>query len=284
MRDDIHILLDSVSVMCETDLKDDPRCHEIKLVCSLGDDHWRDGEKPLQEMYDEVKEKDILPSTSQPPIGEFTEIYKKLVEEGKKVVSIQTSSVLSGTYQTACLAAKDICKAIKGADVRVFDTRTAGPVISEIARAVIKKIDEGATIDEVEAYTKDLIKRSETFFVVATLDYLKKGGRIGAVGSLFGNLLSIKPIIHLNNGELVVEDKVRTMKKALKRMTELTKEYAPFESIAIAHAGDAKQGAVLKEMVEKMYPGVPILFTGMGTVLAAHLGPGMVGVCPRRIK
>ena len=284
MRDDIHILLDSVSVMCETELKDDSRCHEIKLVCRLGDDHWRDGEKSLEEMFEEVKETDILPKTSQPPIGEFTQIYKKLVEEGKKVISIHTSSTLSGTYQTACLAAKDVCKEIKNADIRVFDSKSAGPVISNMAIAVLKKIDEGASMDEVASYTKDVIERSETFFTVATLEYLKKGGRIGAVNSLFGNLLSIKPIIHLNDGELVVEDKVRTMKKAIMKMAELTKEYAPFESIAIAHAADIKKGDFLKEIVEKMYPGVPILYTGMGTVLAAHLGPGIVGVCPRRKK
>lgn len=284
MRDDIHILLDSVSVMSETELKDDPRCHEIKLVCRLGDDHWRDGEKSLEKMFEEVEEKDILPATSQPPIGEFTEIYKKLVEEGKKVISIHISSTLSGTYQTACLAAKDVNKAIKGADVRVFDSKSAGPIIADMASVILKKIDEGATMDEVSIYAKDVIKRSETFFTVATLDYLKKGGRIGAVNSLFGNLLSIKPIIHLNDGELVIEDKVRTMKKAIKKMAELTKDYAPFESIAIAHAADAKKGDFLKELIAEMYPGVPILYTGMGTVLAAHLGPGIVGVCPRRKK
>ena len=284
MRDDIHILLDSVSVISETDLKDDPRCHEIKLVCRLDDDVWRDGEKSLEDMFEEVKEKDILPSTSQPPIGEFTQIYKKLVEEGKKVISLHTSSTLSGTYQTACLAAKDVCKEIKGADIRVFDSKSAGPVISNMGIAILKKIDEGVSMDEIAEYTSDVIERSETFFTVATLDYLKKGGRIGAVNSLFGNLLSIKPIIHLNDGELVVEDKVRTMKKALKKMAELTKEYAPFESIAIAHAADNERGEFLREIVEKMYPGVPILYTGMGTVLAAHLGPGIIGVCPRRIK
>ena len=138
-------------------------------------------------------------------------------------------------------------------------------------------------MDELENYAKDLVARTETYFTVSTLDYLQKGGRIGAVGALVGNNLGVRPVIHLDReGRLMIADKVRTRKKILKRIIELACSHGPVEAIYVAHAVVPDEAEMLRQQMQEAYPGVPIIVTSIGTVLAAHLGPGCIGVFVRR--
>ena len=226
-----------------------------------------------------------LPKTSQPPLGDFLIIFKELAEQGKKVLMIALDGVLSGTVQTARLAARQVMKEVPGADIRVVDSLTTANPVSGMAMAVLECIENGGDMDEVETYANDLAQRTETFFSVDTLTYLQKGGRIGAVGALVGNLLGIRPIVYLDKkGELTIADKVRTRAKTLRRMLELGEKFAPFEAMYIAHAEAPEDAENLKKQLMEMYPGVPILVTGIGTVLAAHLGPKVIGIFLRRKK
>lgn len=283
MRDDINIVLDSIAIMKETPLKDDPRCHEIKLVCGHGDLEWRDGEKTLEEMFNLVEQTGELPKTSQPPLGEVINLFTELVGKGKQVLAICVDGVLSGTVESFRLAARQVMAEVPGADIRVVDGLTAGPTLSGMAMAVLAKADEGATLDELEIYANDVAQRTETFFTISTMDYLYKGGRIGAVGCMVGNLLGIRPIIYLNKkGELTIADKIRTRKKILRRMLELSKQHAPFEALYVAHANTPDEAQWLADELTNMYPGLPVMIAGIGTVLAAHLGPGVIGIFLRR--
>ena len=116
-----------------------------------------------------------------------------------------------------------------------------------------------------------------------TLDYLQKGGRIGAVGALVGNILGIRPIVHLDReGKLLIGDKARTRKKILKRMVELACSHDPIEAIFVAHAVVEDEAQALAKEMQERYPNVPVMVTSIGTVLAAHLGPGAIGVFVRR--
>ena len=285
MRNDIHIVLDSTAIMGETPLKNDPRCHELRLSVRHGKTEWRDGERSLAEMFAMVEATGELPKTSQPPLGDFLTIFKELAEQGKKILMIALDGVLSGTVQTARLAARQVMKEVPGADIRVVDSLTTANPVSGMAMAVLEYIENGADIDEVETYANDLAQRTETFFSVDTLTYLQKGGRIGAVGALVGNLLGIRPIVYLDKkGELTIADKVRTRAKTLRRMLELGEKFAPFEAMYIAHAEAPEDAENLKNQLMEMYPGVPILVTGIGTVLAAHLGPKVIGIFLRRKK
>lgn len=283
MRDDIHIVLDSTAVMGQTPLKDDPRCHEVKLSVRHGKTEWRDGEKSLATMFAMVDSTGELPKTSQPPLGDFLELFKKLSEQGKKILMITIDGVLSGTVQTARLAARQVMEEIPGADIRVVDSLTAASPIAGMAMAALAYIEKGADLDEVEAYVNDLAQRTETIFSVDTLDYLQKGGRIGAVGALVGNLLGIRPIVYLDKkGQLTIADKVRTRVKTLRRMLELGEKFAPFEAMYVAHAEAPEDAENLKNKLVEMYPGVPIMVTEIGTVLASHLGPRVIGIFLRR--
>lgn len=283
MHDEIHVVVDSISAADETALKDDQRCHILRLIIRHGDLEWQDGERSLAELFGMVDATGKLPITSQPPIGVVVELFTKLAQEGKKVIMLTVDSVLSGTYQTACVAARQVMDDIKGADIRVIDSKTAACPISGIAMEVLKHTAEGMDIDEAEKMAREMVARTETFFSVNTLDYLQKGGRIGAVGALIGSIFGIRPIVHLDKeGRLKVADKCRTRKKVMKRMVEMAAEKAPIEAIFVAHAEALADAEDLKKQLQGLFPNVPTMLTGIGTVLAAHLGPGAIGVFVRR--
>lgn len=283
MHTDIHVVLDSISAANETALKNEERCHVLPLVVRHGDDEWFDGERSLEEMFGLVETTGKLPTTSQPPIGMILETFTKLAREGKKIIMLTVSSVLSGTYQTACLAARQVMDEIKGADIRIVDSKTAACPISGVAMEVLAKTADGMSIDDAEAMAADMFARTETFFSVNTLDYLQKGGRIGAASALLGSILGIRPIIHLQaDGNLEVAEKCRTRKKVLKRMIELAAEKQPIEAVFVAHAAAQEDAENMKAEMEALFPGIPVMLTGIGTVLAAHLGPGVIGLFVRR--
>ena len=284
MRDEIHVVVDSIAISGETPLKDDPRCHELRLIARHGKEEWRDGERSLEELFAMVEKDSTLPGTSQPPIGEILQLFTSLVQDGKKVLMVCVDSILSGTFQPCCVAAQQVMDENKGADIRVVDGRTAACPLSGVAMAVLEKVDAGVTdMDELENYAKDLVARTETYFTVSTLDFLQTGGRIGAVGALVGNILGVRPVIHLDReGRLMIADKVRTRKKILKRIIELACSHGPVEAIYVAHAVVPDEAEMLRQQMQEAYPGVPIIVTSIGTVLAAHLGPGCIGVFVRR--
>ena len=268
MNNDIHIVLDSIASAAETPLAHDARCHILQLIFRHKAVEWRDGEKTPEEMFKMVKESGELPKTSQPPVGEFLDLFTSLAEEGKKVIGIFVDSVLSGTYHTACMAARQVMQEIPGADIRIFDSLTAATPISALALDILKKADEGAGMDELEAFINGAIARTETC--------------IGAVGALLGSLLGIRPVITLDKeGKLVVAAKCRTRSKVLNTMLEISSSYGELERICIAHEGAEKDAEYLYEEMTKRYPGVPVLMTGIGAVLATHLGPGCIGLFVR---
>ena len=219
MSENIHVIVDSISDVQDTDLMNNPRIHVLRLVARHGNEEWFDGDRSTAYLFDLVKKTGKLPATSQPPIGHIIELYTGLVKQGIKLVVINCDSVLSGTYQTCCVAAKQVMAEVPGADIRVVDSKAAGCSICGMAKEALKAVDEGKTLDEVEAYVLDMVKRTKTYFTLDTLEYLAKGGRIGAVGALLGSIFGIRPIIHvLEDGNLEPYDKVRTRKKALKRL------------------------------------------------------------------
>lgn len=284
MQDKIHVVVDTIAVSEETPLKDDPRCHVLRLIARHGNEEWWDGDRSLEEMFAMVEKTDQLPGTSQPPVGYIHELFSKLAKEGKKVIMIAVDSVLSGTYQTCCMVAKQVMSEVKGSDIRVVDGLTAACPLSGMALEVLKRIDEGCEdMDELENLARDCALRTETYFTVKTLDYLQKGGRIGAVGALVGNILGIRPIVHLDKeGKLLIGDKARTRKKILKRMMELACGHDPIEAIFVAHAVVPDEAEALAKEMQERYPGLPVMVTSIGTCLAAHLGPGAIGVFVRR--
>ena len=286
MKDNIHIILDSVSAVQETEYVNDARIHLIRLIVNHGDEEWLDGERSLEDMFALVKKTGKLPRTSQPPIGKILEMYNTLINQGKKVIFITVDSALSGTYQTACSVAKQVMDANKEADIRVIDSKTAAAPITGFAMQLLQKIDSGCEdMDELERYGNDLVARTATYFSVNTLEYLRKGGRIGKASALIGSILGIRPILHLDKeGRVEVADKCRSRKKVLKRIVEIANDEGALEAIYVSNACAEEDATTLEQEMQALYPGVPTLKTSIGTVLSAHLGPGVIGLFVTRKK
>lgn len=284
MNNNIHMILDSISCVQQTNLLEDERVHLLCITARLNDQEWYDGDISPQELVDIISKEKKLPITSQPPLGEVMELFTNLAKAGKKVMFITVSSGLSGTYQTAAMAAKQVMKEVPGSDIRVIDSKTGGLPVADTARLVLEKADAGCDdMNELEAYARDLVERIKSFYAVDTLEHLRIGGRIGRASALVGSILGIRPILSLDeNGKVIPVDKVRSRKKVLKRIMEIANSQGELESIAVMGAlCDEDRKYICQEMAAA-HPGVPIQTCEIGMALTIHLGPGIIAIFVRK--
>jgi DegV family protein with EDD domain len=221
-------------------------------------------------------------STSRPAPSQFAEAYRRLLDAGAEgVVSVHLSAKLSGTFEAASLAAAEV-----GPQVKVVDSMTTGMGLGFAALAAAAAARAGADLDSVRAAAVDNAARVSTLFYVDTLEFLRRGGRIGAASALLGTALSVKPILHVLDGSIVVRDRVRTAGRALSRLVDLAVEASGEGEVDIAvhHLGAPDRAAALADAVS-MRLGDRLrdcYITEIGAVVAAHVGPGVVGVVVHR--
>jgi fatty acid kinase fatty acid binding subunit len=220
-------------------------------------------------------------TTSRPSPGQFTEVYEQLLGAGAPgVVSIHLSARLSGTYDSAVLAAAEF-----GGRVEVLDSRSTGMGLGfpALAAAAAAGSGELATVRDA---ARAAITRTTTLFYVDTLEYLRRGGRIGAASALLGTALSVKPILHMVAGEIVVRDKVRTASRALTRMVDLAAEAAgeAVVDIAVHHLAAPDRAAELADRLARRLGGRlrDCHRTEVGAAVGAHVGPGMTSLVVSR--
>jgi DegV family protein with EDD domain len=216
-------------------------------------------------------------STSRPSPAEFAAVYRSLLDAGADhVVSIHIAAALSGTWESAVLAAQDFGHGI----VRVVDSRGTAAGLGFAVSAAAAAAASGASAAEVQQAATSVVDRTRTLFYVDTLEYLRRGGRIGTAAALLATSLSIKPLLHMVEGQIVALEKVRTPTRALARLVALTAEAAgdrPVD-VAVHHlAAPARAEAVAAQLRS----GIPSLgelhVAEIGPVLGAHLGPGTIG-------
>ena len=221
-------------------------------------------------------------STSRPAPSQFVEAYQKLLAAGADgIVSVHLSAKLSGTFEAACLAAAEI-----GDRVTVVDSETTGMGLGFAALAAAKSATEGKDLPEVRAAAADHAARVSTLFYVDTLEFLRRGGRIGAASALLGTALAVKPILHVVDGAIVVCDKVRTAGRALARLVDLAVEASGEGEVDIAvhHLQAPDRAAALADAVTMRLSDRlrDCYITEIGAVVAAHVGPGLAGVVVHR--
>ena len=228
------------------------------------------------EFYERVREDKELPTTSQPPIGMFTELYKKLAEDYEAIVSIHLSSGISGTYHGAVTAGS-----MAPVIVYPYDTESSCLIQGFYALEAAKMAQEGRGPEEIIARLDELKKSTKGYFIADDLIHLQRGGRLSGAQALIGSLLQVKPILHFENKVIVPFEKVRTKKKAMKRIEELLEEDAksgePLRA-AIAHANREEEALEWKEKWEKKFPKVEFTISYFGAVIGTHLGEGAMGV------
>jgi DegV family protein with EDD domain len=217
-------------------------------------------------------------STSRPTPGDFVAAYRRRLAEGAdRIVSVHLSAELSGTWDAARLAAAQVGEHV----VTVVDTRSTAMGSGFAVLAAARAAARGAGAPEVAAEANRTAARTHTFFVVDTLEHLRRGGRIGSAASLLGTALSIKPLLHVADGRVLPLERVRTSARATTRLVQRATEAAggPGAGVAVHHLAAADRAQKLATLLQAAIPGIRELHVSeLGAVIGAHVGPGAVGV------
>jgi DegV family protein with EDD domain len=269
------IVLDSTADFPEAP-KRFPNWRVVPLYVLFGDESYRDYvELAPEEFYARLRSSQRLPTTSQPTPGDFLQTYEELGAY-ERIYSLHLSAVLSGTYQSATTAAATL-----GDDkVRVVDSETASAAIAMLGLAIQLRLDRGTTDDELDALIRRFKDEAHLIFTVDTLEFLRRGGRIGRASAWAGQLLHVKPILTIER-EVIPLKRVRGNQKAMqefiKAFTSTTQDL-PTLKVGIAHADAPGRAEQLRKMVRHERPQAEIeLITTLGAVVGTHAGPGTVG-------
>jgi len=250
----------------------------VPLSAHFGEAVYKDGVDLLpDEFYRLLVTSQELPNTSQPSPGDFLTAYQQNSEPGDIIFSIHLSSKMSGTFQSATLAAKQLTDR----EVRLIDSKSAslGEAIPVVMAARWAKA--GVAPDTIERRVQYMIENQVLYFVVGTLEYLHRHGRIGKAQHLMGSLLNIKPVLTIEDGMVSPAEKVRGEARALARAMELLREKTPAARSYIAGVVDANVRETADKMAAQMqeyFPNAEILRAMLGPTIGIHAGPGTIGL------
>jgi fatty acid kinase fatty acid binding subunit len=248
----------------------------VPLYVRFGEESKKDYvELGPQEFYARLRTVTELPTTSQPTPGDFLATYEELAAY-ERIYSLQISAKLSGTYESARTAAAEV-----GDKVRVVDTQTASAAIAMLGFAVQRRLERGTTDEELDELVERYKASAGLLFTVDTLEFLQKGGRIGKAAAFAGNLLHIKPILTIADGEVLPLKRVRGNHKAVQEFADrfaADTTDSPELRVGIAHADAPEREQTLRALVADLRPQAQIeVATTLGAVVGTHAGPGTVG-------
>jgi DegV family protein with EDD domain len=230
--------------------------------------------------FDELRAAETLPTTSQPSVGDFIEVYEPLLAAGDEVVSIHISGGLSGTPAAARQAAEALERDGKGGErISVVDSTTAAGGLGLLCLVAAHEADAGASAEEVERKVSDARGELKMWFAVDTLEFLRRGGRIGAASAWIGSTLRVKPILTVE-GEMTPVERVRTSSRMFDRLVDYAhqRHESGADAWAVQHINAPEQCARLEERCREIYGRPPVIVSEIGPVLSAHTGPGLLGV------
>lgn len=250
----------------------------MPLIVHFGEESYKDGvDLTLGEFLKKLEKSDILPTTSQVPPLEFYEAFKEETDAGNEIIAILGSSELSGTYNSAVMAKKQLNKE----GIYVIDSRGvtlgAGMLVIKAARLA----DQGLSAEEITRSIEDAKLRMKYLLILDTLKYLQKGGRLSLPASVLGSILNIKPILTVTDGKLELFEKSRGIKKAIASVMNTIKEKGwtlDDKIIGINHIADEEHMKMLEEEILKEYKVKEIIRGEVGSVIATHGGPGAVAL------
>ncbi|GCD37684.1 DegV domain-containing protein [Streptomyces chrestomyceticus JCM 4735] len=253
------------------------RITAVPLTVVLGDQALEEGTEISARSVAQALQKRKYVTTSRPSPEAFASTYRAIAEAGaESIVSLHLSSEFSGTYDAAVLAAAEA-----PVPVRVVDTGMVAMALGFCALAAAEAAETGGSLDEAVAAAEKRAEQTSAYFYVDTLDYLRRGGRIGAAQALLGSALAVKPLLQLAEGRIDLLEKVRTASKAIARLEEIAAERAGEAQVDIAvhHLAAAERAEALAERLRERVPGLAELHVSeVGAVIGAHTGPGLLGV------
>jgi DegV family protein with EDD domain len=232
------------------------------------------------DFFERLRASEEGATTSQPSVGDFCAVYEPLLAEGKDIVSIHLSAGISGTCKSALQAKERLTTEGKGGDrIRVFDSRSScggqGLLVLAAAAAVAGGADGDETLATVERCREEL----QMWFAIDTLEYLRRGGRIGAAQAWLGSALQIKPILTLGE-EITPVERVRTRRRAFERMVDYARQRRDdgADAWVVQHIHDPETAQRLVEQCRELFGSEPVFVSEIGPVIGAHIGPGLLGV------
>ena len=250
----------------------------VPLTVFFGEEAFLDGvELDNAGFYRKLQSSKDLPRTSQPAPAKFQEAYTRLIDEGADgILSVHLSSKLSGTYQSACTARDSLPESARQIPIEVIDSQSISVGMSRAIMQAAEEAHQGDKVDAIKTHALDRLARSHILAVLDTLEYVKRGGRIGGARAMLGNMLSVKPIVGLKDGEVVPVEQPRTRSKAYARVAQLLAEQGHIEHVSIAEASE-DVGQQLAQAIKTTYRGdLPIY--RLGAVLGTHTGPGAAAI------
>ena len=259
------------------EIRDKWNIHMIPLNVVFGDVVYQEEvDITAEQFYQLVKERE-LPTTSQPPIGQFVELFERLSQEYDEVISIHLSSGISGTFAGANTASMMV-ETIK---VYPFDSEFSCMPQGLYAIEAAKMALNGDNADKIMLRLEELKKSADAYFMADDLSHLQRGGRLSSAQALIGSLLQVKPLLHFKHKVIVPFEKIRTRKKALKRIADLLGEAAgsgeDYQAVII-HANREEEALEWKLELETLYPNVEFVISYFGPVIGTHLGEGAMGL------
>ena len=276
---EVAIVVDTTHYM-PRDLVEANGLHEVSLYVNQGDRHERESDMPdFDAFYEGLRTSAQLPTTSQPSIGDFLAVYEPLVEAGRDIVSVHISGGISGTVESARQAATDLRARKPQRRIEVIDTTSACGIIGLSALAGAAAARAGGDIDAVTARVRSAVDIAKIWFAVDTLEFLRRGGRIGTAQAWLGGALKIKPILTVD-GEITPIERVRTSGRAFERMVDfLRARHADgCDAWVVQHIQARDQADALADRGREIFGKDPVFVGEIGPVIGTHVGPGLLGV------
>jgi DegV family protein with EDD domain len=252
----------------------------VPLTVFFGEEAYLDGiELANAGFYEKLQTSKVSPRTSQPPPAAFQEAYKQLINEGADaILSVHVSAKLSGTYQSACTGRDTLPDDVKKIPIDVIDSEAVSLAMGVAIMHAAEEAQQGASFEEIKAHLLDELSRTRILFVLDTLEYLKRGGRVGGARALLGNLLSVKPVLSIKNGVVVAVEQPRTRSKAYGRIAQMLREMEKPEQFTIVES-DSEVGQQLAQAVKQTFPELGAIPTyKLGAVVGTYAGPGTAGI------
>jgi len=273
----VAIVTDSTPNIPEHLIKEN-QIHVVPLNVIWGEESYYDGvEITNAEFYTRLETDKVMPSTSQPSIAEFEVVFRSLYEDGYEILGDFLSEDLSGTISSATQAKKMLPKAT----IEIVNSRSLAMAHGFQVLGAARAAKNGASLAECKRIAEDARDRSGVFFVLDTLEFLHRGGRIGGAKRFVGTLLNVKPILTIEDGTIITLDQVRTQKKALEAIVDLiverTKGHKNIQ-LATLHANNPETAQHILDAAAERLPLAEKVFAELSPVLGTHAGPGAVGL------
>jgi len=249
----------------------------VPLNVHFGSDVYKDRVNLMPDtFYDKLINGDVLPTTSQPSVGEFIDVYERLGSDADGIVSVHVSEKLSGTMNSARLASQ---QANADCPIEVVDTFQVSMGVGICAMEAAEVANSGGDMNQVILAARNAVTRSQCFFMLETLEFLQKGGRIGKAQALIGNLLKIRPMLILQEGEVHPLGRERTRRKGIAKLVDTVEELAPISGLAVMYSTGPDEAQTLAQNVSKfMIEGREPMMLQIGPVIGTYAGPDTLGI------